>query len=336
MRSRDRAHRSAARVITWAAGACVAAQIALTADLERPSAVRRDPEYAARRDRFIARQTACPDREALVVLGSSRVAMGIRPPEPTGNEPLLINFGHVGAGPLAQRLFLNRLLRDGPVPRTVIVEFWPPYALDTPLEEEPSRVLPSRLSLDDLPVYGGRFDGDWLAARLVPWYGHRFLLMSQWQPVWLDAGNRHEHAWTRVDPSGWTLGTPPDPARRPERLAMAQAFFVPRLSSAVIRPSSSAAFDALLADCRAADIRAALVWLPESSELRGWYPPETDIVSREFVSALATRNRVPYFDARTWADDRELIDGYHLSPAGADAFTRRLLAEFSDVAPKGR
>ncbi len=331
MRRGERARVSSRRAIAWAAGAFALAQVALTADLERPASVRRDPEYAVRRDRFATRQRTHPGREAVAVLGSSRVAMGVRPPEPASGEPLLVNFGHVGAGPLAQRLALLRLLRDGPTPNAIVVEFWPPYVLDTPLEEEPARVLPSRLGRADLPVYGSRFDGEWLAARLVPWYGHRFLLMSQWQPVWLDAANRHEHAWTRVDPSGWTLGDPPDQSRRVERLAMAHAHFAPRLRVAAIRPSSAAAFDALFADCRAAGILATLAWLPESTEMRGWYPPATEAVSKSYVAALAARHGIPFLDARAWADDRDLVDGYHLSPAGASSFTRRLLAAIQDA-----
>lgn len=312
------------RAVAWALGAFAFAQVALTAVLELPAARLRDPEYAERRERFRTRRERFPGRTSVAVFGSSRVTMGVRPTEPNADEPLLVNFGQVGAGPLLQRLALRRLLVDGPIPDAVLIEFWPPYVLDTPLECEEPRVLPARLRHADLAAFAGHFDADWRAARLAPWYGQRFLLMSQWFPVWLYGGQRFEHTWALIDATGWTTGSTTVPAQRAERVLAARTYYQPRLAVAAIRPASVAAYDDLLTDCRVAGVRAALVWLPESSEFRAAYPPATEVAARAFAADLVRRHGVPFVEARAWSADDDLTDAYHLSGDGARRFTARL------------
>jgi lysophospholipase L1-like esterase len=66
------------------------------------------------------------------------------------------------------------------------------------------------------------------------------------------------------------------------------------------------------------------VWLPESSEFRGWYTPDTERHCREYITKLCDELGTPLIDARTWAADTRLTDGFHLSRAGAAEFTRKL------------
>src|SRR5262245_4547828 len=80
----------------------VVAQVALSTWLECGDPRLRDPEYGARLARLRQRVREQPDRPLVVALGSSRVAMGVRPAavdEPAGpGRPRLFNFGLVGAG----------------------------------------------------------------------------------------------------------------------------------------------------------------------------------------------------------------------------------------------
>ena len=67
-----------------------------------------------------------------------------------------------------------------------------------------------------------------------------------------------------------------------------------------------------------------LLYLPESSEFRSWYPPEAERLAREHLAGLSRDLALPVINAREWMDDGWLVDGFHLSRLGAAEFTRRL------------
>jgi hypothetical protein len=43
----------------------------------------------------------------------------------------------------------------------------------------------------------------------------------------------------------------------------------------------------LLADCRAAGVRAALLWMPEGPTFRTWYPPGVGPTVHDWLTAVA-------------------------------------------------
>ncbi|MFO0809677.1 MAG: hypothetical protein U0746_13715 [Gemmataceae bacterium] len=288
--------------------------------LERPASWLRDPEYARNRQRLLATRQTAPGAACVAVFGSSRVVVGVSTEPATNGEPIVANFGHIGGGPLHELLALRRLLADGPKPDAVIVEFWPPFVVDGPLGNEDTRVLPSRLRGSDLAVFHGRFDADWRAARLTPWYGHRYFLLSQLVPVWLLPAHRYDSSWAFV-----TKPSNVDPDSAVRQTTRSGHDFWPTTS--VVTLTSRQAFQELFADCRAAGIRSALVWLPESSEFRAGYTLEIDAAMRAFANELACQQNVPFIDARAWQPDGDFVDGFHLSHIGAVGFTERLRRE---------
>jgi hypothetical protein len=104
----------------------------------------RDPEYGKRVARLNARVSEHPDRPLVVVLGSSRAAMGVRPPAweevAADGAPLLFNMARIGGGPLFELLTLRRLLADGVRPAAVVVEYWPPLLHEAGPFDERDRV----------------------------------------------------------------------------------------------------------------------------------------------------------------------------------------------------
>src|SRR5262249_38117135 len=103
--TRSRARRRAAWGLLWCVALFVSLQPALLGVLES-SWDFRDPEYAAKLERVRARLGERPGARPLVVLlGSSRTGVGIRPDRlpplrtPSGEEPLVFNAALCGSGP---------------------------------------------------------------------------------------------------------------------------------------------------------------------------------------------------------------------------------------------
>src|SRR5690242_12739591 len=94
--------RRAARALGAAAACFLAGQLALGLAVERWLPGVRDPEYAAKVERLRARRAEAPGRPLVLVLGSSRVQMGLRAgtvaAEGGGRPALVFNFGTSGTG----------------------------------------------------------------------------------------------------------------------------------------------------------------------------------------------------------------------------------------------
>ena len=75
------------------------------------------------------------------------------------------------------------------------------------------------------------------------------------------------------------------------------------------------------------------LFLPESPEFKGWYPPEVEAAGREHLSSLSRELAVPVLGARDWMEACHLADGFHLSRVGAGVFTARLGPAVADLFP---
>jgi hypothetical protein len=87
--------------------------------------------------------------------------------------------------------------------------------------------------------------------------------------------------------------------------------------------SSVHALHALIDLCRRDGVPVALLLMPESAEFRALYPPAVRQGLDQFLAGLAREETVPLIDARTWIADDGFLDGHHLLPDGAAAFTDR-------------
>ena len=319
-------------IVLATVAAFLVSQAALAAAIEYGPAWLRDPEFAAKEERLSTKPNGSIH---WVAFGSSRLVEGVRPAVLAEADRHVFNFGLIGAGPVQERLALRRLLRSGMQPSAVLLEYWPPYLLDFADSREEDRLDRERLDRRDLPdieLYVRDPVGlasQFHMARLVPAFSHRFVFLNLALAVWLPFEKRQEFRWRPLDEWGWLPGKvmDPSPAARVERLRLSRQYYQPFLSSSKFDAVGERAVDDLLDDCRAAGIAVVVIWLPESSEFRSWYSPSVERMAQERCAGYGTRPGIRLINARAWISDERLGDGFHLDPAGATEFTRRLAAE---------
>ncbi|CAN5521997.1 hypothetical protein BH11PLA2_BH11PLA2_21780 [soil metagenome] len=291
----------------------------------------RDAEYVERRQRAEVRQAIAGNRPYLVALGSSRVSFGVRPLVVDGaDQPAIANMSLVGSGPILQLLALQRLLRDGVTPDTLLVEYWPPFLNSRGSYSEFVRIDPHRFFVsDEAFVRESMPNPDGVMSlmreiRRTPVWCHRLRLMSHLLPTWLPFEKRFDPYWTKIDAAGWLPGVETlTAAERVARVKQAGDYYKPLFANYAIAPEAEKAYREILSLAKAKNIHVVFVWLPESSEFRGWYPPEVTAANDAFRKQF----KVKWVNARDWLPDEMLGDGYHLTTAGATAFTQRLMSE---------
>jgi hypothetical protein len=211
-------------------------QLGLALAIERWLPELRDPEYGYRLRRLAPRTRPGAGRPfTVVMLGSSRTTWGFKAgrlehtlAQSLGRPVVVFNFGVTGAGPLLHLLNLRRLLADGVRPDLVLVEILPPLLAGQYPDHELARLAVTRLWLRDLRLlerYGARGTGlraAWWQAWPVPWYAHRFAILSRLAPACLPYQVRMDWAY-RIDKSGWVESPVKrsDPDRRREGVARA-------------------------------------------------------------------------------------------------------------------
>ena len=162
----------------------------------------RDPEFGKRFTMLKARVAEYPDHHVIVVLGSSRVSMGVRP-DVTDNglsvgKPIMVNMSLAGSGPIMERLVLHRILAAGIKPDLVLIEFWPAFMNEEGPYHEQVRLDLARLQPDDEFVVRDYFaDPDGVLHKLDerrrnPWHAHHNMFMNQSSPGWLPRNLRSD------------------------------------------------------------------------------------------------------------------------------------------------
>jgi hypothetical protein len=244
--------------------------------------------------------------------------------------PLVFNAGRIGAGPLMQEIMLRRYLAAGVRPQAVLIEIWP--QLFNGCEAE--HIQTGQLEFADMGVLRDRQVGRWhmwsgcLAATFAPWADYRYELLHDLIPTWSGGGDRNRrqaHGWTwlNLDERGWLplnyAGF--DGVPRAEIIERMRQQYGPVLHDLHFDLQAEQDYGALLSLCRQHGIKAALLYLPESSEFRAFYGPKTSERFHEIVERLKAEFGVELIDGRFAADDLALPDGHHLTPAGAAHFT---------------
>ena len=335
--ARPRARRRARNaVFAFAAAALfLHAAVAFALDVAWPRL--RDPEYGRRAASLRARVAEHPARPLVLVVGSSRAAMGVKPDAweaarpGTARDPLLFNMSLVGSGPIMQLMTLRRALADGARPAAVLLEYWPPMLREDGPHSEPARVDARRLRWDDRTVVRDYFpdpagtERAMRAARIDVFRVNRTRLLVQAAPGCVARPSQHNGSWAELDGWGWLPGMNPDDDAARRRLT---EHFRPQfrdwMAGHAIHPAADRALREAVAVARAHGAAVGFLYLPESAEFRGWYPPDVDAAGRKHLCGLSAELGVPVINARDWMADRDLADGHHLSRAGAGAFTARL------------
>jgi hypothetical protein len=300
----------------------------------------RDPEYGRRVLNLRQRIAENPGRPLVVVIGSSRVSMGLtpaaweesRPNEPGRPDPLLFNMALVGSGPVMELMTLRRLHADGFRPDVVVLEYWPPFLREDGPFFEPSRIDHTRLCPIDRPIVRDYFDKpdeiekEMRLDRVNPFYRLRFRLLSQMAPRWQPWTKRLDVAWGHLDEWGWLPGLdeyPPRAELREKRLEHCEKVYRPQFSGYSIHPIADRALRETVALARSNGAKVALVYLPEASEFRSWMPPEVERAAQDYLASICHELDLPLINARDWLADGYLVDGFHLSRQGAAEFSRR-------------
>jgi hypothetical protein len=325
------------RTLAWGVAGFLCLQLGLVAVMEHWRPEFRDPEYGSKLSGLRQRQAEQPGRPLILVLGSSRAAVGFRPGVLSGEsdsakEPLVFNFSLLSSGPVLELLCLQRLLADGIRPDFVLVECWPLMWENRGGKFIEGRGLDAaRLGLLDLPrlwphaADRERLVRDWCSVHLTPWLAHRVNLLRRLMPAWAAREVPPPQPWELTDRQGWFgWHCPDDAAFRRQLTDGARQTFVGYLQDFHHDPRADRALRQLLALCRRRHIPAALLFMPESAEFRGWYPPEVREYAGGYLEHLSGVYDVPLIDARDWVPDDDFIDGYHLRPHGASIFSLRL------------
>jgi hypothetical protein len=326
----------------WAAATFVALNIGGLVVVDRWPLLR-DPEYVRLAERLRAR--AAGDRAAtlVVMLGSSRTQIGLRARSleerlsgASGRPVVVFNFGMAGVGPVQQRITLGRLMHAELAPDVLLLEIHPAL-LDASTPEPPEARWTqldrfARRELDALQDAGfppARLDAERFLSWSAPLYRHRLSIVSLAAPAWLPWNIRRQSP--PVDDWGPRVGVFPDaPEDRRRGLDLMRAEYHDWLRNARVGGRALAALEGALAACAGAGVRPIVVIMPESTMFRSWYSEALRASLDESMARLTRTYGAPVIDARTWASDDEFIDGHHLGPHGAAAFTDRLAAALGE------
>jgi hypothetical protein len=304
----------------------------------------RDPDHTYKVRLLQKRlRAAGPARPLVVVqIGSSRTVYGLRGQavepwlsEQVGRPVVLFNMGIHAAGPMLNRVNLDRLFNAGVRPDLVLVEVLPSLLTEQPLISElmPIRASASRLGHQEMRLMKRlatrerpHLDREWWSCQVAPWSAHRFSILTGIAPNLLIPGVRTNN-YTGADESGWV----PMQRRSPdfERRALARAEFEYRGGLQVFRlsPRILATLRETVLRCRANGARAALVLMPEGPTFRGWYPAAVRAQIDEALTQLSQECGVPLLDLRDGVGEGDFMDSHHLYPEGAALFTRRLAGQ---------
>jgi hypothetical protein len=323
--------------VVWGLGCFLLIQLitALLADQRYPEI--RDPGYSHRLRTLHRRLAAEPERPLLLILGSSRAENGFRPDAmalaaiPTGAKPLVFNFALAGSKPLDQLVCLQRLLAENVRPRWLLIEVLP-VTLNNPAEV-PQHIL-SRYSFRDVSFarpyveHGDQLRLAWCELASVPWSTHRLHLLDQLAHSWLPVPLRSniEVAWKFVDDDGWqaNLKYHMNDTDRAQRLRGALKQYRGQLEDCITDPRVDRCLHVMVRLCRANNVEPLFYLMPEGSEFQKLYSPRALKTIEGYLKRLHQETDVPIVDARAWMPQGEhYLDGHHLLPPGATAFSER-------------
>jgi hypothetical protein len=331
--------------LLWGLASFVALQLGLAVAIEFWLPQLRDPFYAYKAARLRERTATSPRPFTVVMLGTSRTTYGLKAGdleqhlEQAQQRPVAaFNFGIPGAGPLTQLLALRRLLAEGVRTDVLLIEVLPPLLNGLLPNSEFDRLPAHRLKLGELRLlarYGAPLPDlrrSWWQAWPVPWYSHRFAIISAAAPALLSWQIRED--WFRcVDGHGWV--DPPYGEVTPEKqragVVRARNDYAGYLTNFRVGGPACAALRELLALCGREKIAPVLVLMPEGSDFRSWYGAEHWAEIDTFLKELQREYDVPLIDAREWVRDEDFADSHHLLPQGADVFTARLSSSLEEL-----
>src|SRR5262245_15087359 len=309
------------QVLVWGLMFFAGIQAAASAVMERWQPGLRDREYGVKLARLRERLAERGRHPLVLVLGSSRVAVGLRTMQLRQAEdprvPLVFNVGIRGGGPLMELMTLQRLFAEGVKPDCIVFEYWPCSCY-----REEDRMAACRLGWADgllLLRYSDQpaeFARRWLQERLLPCYSSRFTILNQIAPNLVAANDGWDR---RLDGGGWRpTPIPRNREHAEELLKKAWTMHGPNLKDFRLPETSERAMRDALTLCRQRGIRTAVLFMPESKGFQPCYPPEVWEQVETDLYRLAGESGTVLINCRDWMEDEDFADGFHLLPTGAD------------------
>lgn len=292
------------------------------------------------------RMAEAPDRPLVIMFGSSRTDWSFQAgrmsgqPGPDGRPLLVYNMGLPTAGPMHSSYYLTRLLDEGVRPRLVLLEFVATHLNQSRrgLQSEEHFTLPRWCSLDQLLYFRPYFSsprralGEWLEAKIAPWFGYRFFIREQilgrQSPIpTLDQVRQPMDAWgCRI-----LCDDPATPEYRAQRWAYAFNMYSRSLEQFKLGAGPARAMHDFLARCQREKLPVAIVVPPVTREFQDLYPQEAKVELDHFLADLVKRYDARLIDASDWMKMEEFDDGHHLLKAGADKYSTRMFGEIQKL-----
>ncbi len=268
------------------------------------------------------------DKPRVLFLGSSRTQLLIDASLLNQDRRLTFNFGCAGCGPIAHNLYYHRLLADGLVSDTVVLELHPGMLVNRNPPFEQKWLHTHRLNqpeVDHLRSLGWpiatppQFEP---GAQVNAISTYRMNLLDAFAPVLLPSP--FGLGMLRVtDAYGHVTGMTIPEADRWKFIAQARVDYAEALETTTC---GGPAWEAIRELVRTAQPRSQVVLMvtPESEAFRQWYAPGYLDHFNKMVKELVTDTGVSLIDGQRWLNDDQFSDGHHANPAGAAAFTTRL------------
>jgi hypothetical protein len=336
-----RSNRKKARQhVVWLLATVVFLQLGLAALVKTRLPELHDPEYGHKLHRLQARLAEkAQDQPLVLLLGTSRLAVGIRPlsfPPPRDRStpsPLVFNYALCGSGPFLQRICLQRLLAQGIRPDLVLVEVYGPK-LQMAWELEAIPV--GRLWWNDMRLLSHYHPHplllcrEWCQDQIAPWGAFEVSLKRGLAPSWCRPDRGADVNWIGLDDWGW-LAVPPyqeggESPQWPQRVAATRKWYAGFYQGKLpLDKSSTQALEELLEDCRQKQVPTALFRMPDL--FRDEWAPAMRTQQEGYLRHLCRKYDAPLLDMQSWAADSDFHEGVHLSQAGAARLSARFARE---------
>jgi hypothetical protein len=326
----------ARRVLAHALGVLVALQVVLNVLLDTVKPEWRDPEYGHRLRQLQQARRENPGKKLLIILGSSRMQMGLNPRAmglPENYE--VYNFAQSGCGPAHEYLNFQRLLAEGIRPDFLAVEILPA------LLAKPDLALPvHKMSHRDFTYLPSEHSNSlaWFHARIAPWYEYRSNLLShmglsRFQP-WQ---SRQDYLWKQLQPGGWMpyFFESVSEEKRAAGYAVAEAQYRPSLQNMRIHENSREAYEKLVGHAHLCNIPILFFTMPEGPRFRTWYSGECNVELKRYFQEMAFLTNSPVLDMSTTINQEDMFaDGHHLMRHGAEITSRHFGSEVKYLLPR--
>lgn len=321
-------HRLAVR---WVIMVFLMSQVTLAITVDQFAPGVRDPEFAQLENLLQERIAERPDQPVAIFVGSSRVVQGFDAARAAGEEDVvLFNFGMPGSGPYFQEIMLDRLRAAGIKPDILFIELLHPFLNAAgPWAMDQGLLDGARLSAGEaagLLNYGSRSRTGplrrWAYARLMPTYRHQAEIR--------DSMGLGVSAYYGPETVCDSLGFRPKVVRlknQAELTIQAHAIYDPFYPRFLLDKTACERLKKIIRDAQIANILTIVVLMPEGSEFRNLYTPESEAARQEMLGRLRQECRVRVVDARNWLPDSAFYDQHHLLPEGASSFAERFRSE---------